>query len=84
MADRLRCLVVDDDPGDIVLLRRYLADVTEGTAEVLTFTEPEAALASLPSREVDLIFVDCMWATGRDSRSSARSKAPVAAAPSSC
>ncbi|MBC8402055.1 MAG: response regulator [Candidatus Marinimicrobia bacterium] len=53
-----RFLVIDDDPGDIELLRRHLEDISEGKAEITAFTEPVSALAELSYREFDLIFID--------------------------
>ncbi len=55
---RHRYIVIDDDPGDIEILRRHLEQISAGTAEVTEFREPESALAELQFRDVDLIFID--------------------------
>jgi len=54
---RRRYLVIDDDPGDLEILRRLLDEILAGKAEVATFTDVDAALSGLDST-VDLIFVD--------------------------
>ncbi len=54
---RHRYLVIDDDPGDIEILRRLLEGISAGAAEVTAFTDVDTALSELDST-VDLIFVD--------------------------
>ena len=63
-AARRTFLVVDDDPGDIEILRRHLDEIEEWEVELLGFTAPESALAELAGREVDLIFVDYFLGAG--------------------
>ncbi|MCP4601388.1 MAG: response regulator [Proteobacteria bacterium] len=57
-AYRPRYLVIDDNPDDIEILRRLLGDMSNGKAEVKTFTDAESALSNLGVREFDLIFLD--------------------------
>jgi len=51
-------LVIDDDAGDIEILRRFLEMSSDGNAELEAFTDPEIALLELGSKNYDLIFVD--------------------------
>ncbi len=55
---RHRYLVIDDDPGDIEILRRLLEDISAGEAELTSFTDVESALPELGSGSFDLIFID--------------------------
>lgn len=55
---RHRYLVIDDDPGDIEIVRRLLEDISAGEAEVTAFTDVESALPELSSKGFDLIFID--------------------------
>lgn len=51
-------LVIDDDAGDIALLRRIMDMAFDGNVDLEAFTDPEMALSDLGSKEYDLIFVD--------------------------
>ncbi len=53
-----RYLVIDDDPGDIEIVRRLLEDISAGEVEVTAFTDVESALPDLGSKGFDLIFID--------------------------
>ncbi len=55
---RHRYLVIDDDPGDIEIVRRLLEDISAGEVEVTAFTDVESALPDLGSKGFDLIFID--------------------------
>lgn len=54
---KLKCIIVDDEPAAIRLLERYVADVAFLDLQT-TFTKPLEALAYLESKSVDLIFLD--------------------------
>ena len=51
-------LVIDDDPGDVEILRRLLEDISAGDAEVTAFADVQSALPELGTRDYSLIFVD--------------------------
>ena len=40
-----RYVVIDDDPGDIELVQRLLADMSKGQAEMAAFTDVDMALS---------------------------------------
>ncbi len=73
---RHRYLVIDDDPGDIEIVRRLLEDISEGETEVTAFTDVESALPELNSKGFDLIFIDYFLGekTGLDAFESIRSQ----------
>ncbi len=53
--DKPIVLVLDDEPGIMLLCKRLL---TRAGFETLAFTEPRKAMAELESRKVDLLLVD--------------------------
>jgi len=48
--------VIDDDPGDIEILRRLLPEMSSGEVEVVAFTDVGSTLSELDSGDFDLIF----------------------------
>lgn len=59
MADKkITVLAIEDDPGDIHLLRRYLEDIPGWEVEFFAFTEPAEALAQLSQHAQDVILLD--------------------------
>lgn len=56
--NKLRILTIDDDEGDIEILRRVLDDVRDYKIELLAFTHWQQALDYINDPEPDLIFVD--------------------------
>jgi two-component system cell cycle response regulator len=57
-AKPLTILVIEDDPGDVELLRRYFEDVPEFAVTFVACPSTEAGRAELASRTVDVIFLD--------------------------
>ncbi len=57
-AKPLTILAIDDDPGDIEILRRYLKSVPEFHITLVACSHAEAGQAELRRRVVDVIFVD--------------------------
>ena len=55
---KLTVLVIDDDPGDVNMLQRYLQGIPGREIEVLCFTDSEAGRAELARGEADVIFLD--------------------------
>ena len=55
---RLLFLIIDDDPGDIELLRRNLETVPDLQAEIVSLSTSIKAQAILACRKVDLVFID--------------------------
>jgi signal transduction histidine kinase len=55
---KLTLLVIDDDPGDAVLLRRQLEDIPGWEAEVTVYQDPAEARSHLRNRAVDFVIVD--------------------------
>ncbi len=51
-------LVIDDDPGDIEILRRLLEEVMGWEMEFLAFSDAQAGCAEAMRCRVDLIFLD--------------------------
>ena len=59
MDDReLTLLVVDDDPGDVELLRRHLGMIAELKCTLLHAATPREGLARLEDEDVDAVFLD--------------------------
>jgi diguanylate cyclase (GGDEF)-like protein len=56
-------LAIDDDSGDMELLRRHLEDVPEFAVTLVACFSPEAARAELASRAVDVIILDYQLGT---------------------
>ncbi|MAG58386.1 MAG: hypothetical protein CMJ83_19025 [Planctomycetes bacterium] len=56
--DHLTILAVDDDAGDLNLLRRYVAEINEWDIEFIAAESAEAALLEASRRRVDLVFLD--------------------------
>jgi len=55
---KLTLLVIDDDPGDAVLLRRQLEEIPGWEAEVTVYQDPAEARRHLRKRAVDIIILD--------------------------
>jgi two-component system sensor histidine kinase/response regulator len=49
---------IEDDPGDIHLLRRWLEDIPGWEVNLLTFTQPAEGLAHLSQHKVDIVLLD--------------------------
>ena len=58
--NRIVVFVVDDDTGDIELLRRYLNDIPDWEIEYISFDDWAEAREELKRRAVDVIFLDYM------------------------
>ncbi len=56
--ERLTVLVIDDDPGDIEILRRMLADMPEWNAELTACHDAEQGKAQLTAATADITFID--------------------------
>ena len=56
--NRLTVLAVDDDPGDVDLLRRRLDDVQEWQVDFVAFADIESARAGLSGRKADVAIID--------------------------
>lgn len=57
---KMTIFIIDDDPGDITLLRRKLEEIETWEVELLTFSDTEAAQRELRHREPDVVFLDYM------------------------
>jgi len=57
-AKPLTILVIDDDPGDVELLRRYLERIPEFVITCVACTTAEEGQAALQHQAIDLIFLD--------------------------
>lgn len=57
-AKLLTILVIDDDPGDVELLRRYLERIPEFVITCVACTTAEEGQAALQHQAIDLIFLD--------------------------
>ena len=55
---KIRVLAIEDDPGDIHLVRRYLEDIPGWEVTFLAFTEPAEGLAQLSRHAPDIILLD--------------------------
>ncbi len=55
---RVTVLAIEDDPGDVQLLRRYLEDIPEWEVTLLAFTEPAEGLAQLVDHAPDIVLLD--------------------------
>ncbi|UCB51643.1 MAG: hybrid sensor histidine kinase/response regulator [Candidatus Zixiibacteriota bacterium] len=55
---KITVLAIEDDPGDIQLVRRYLEDIPGWEVEFLSFTEPAEGLAQLSRHAEDVILLD--------------------------
>jgi len=55
---KITVLAIEDDPGDIHLLRRCLEDIPGWEVKFLAFTEPADALAQLSRHAQDIILLD--------------------------
>ena len=60
---KLTVLAVDDFKGALESLRLYLSKIPRWEIEFLPFTEPEAGMAELARRDVDVTFLDYMLGT---------------------
>lgn len=54
----LKVVSVDDNPIDSKILERFLSRLTPGPLSFTSYEDPEAAVAALPTFEVDVIFLD--------------------------
>lgn len=54
----LTVLVIDDDPGDVELLRRHLEKIPDFIITLVVCTSAEAGQATLMHQSIDLIFLD--------------------------
>ena len=54
----LTVLVIDDDPGDVELLRRHLEKIPDFIITLVVCTSAEAGQVTLMHRSIDLIFLD--------------------------
>jgi signal transduction histidine kinase len=55
---KITVLIIEDDPGDIHLVRRCLEDIPDWQVKLLSFTEPAEGLAHLSQHEVDIVLLD--------------------------
>lgn len=55
---KVTVLLIEDDPGDIHLVRRCLEDIPAWEVEIFAFTEPAEALAQLSRHAQDIILLD--------------------------
>lgn len=55
---KITVLAIEDDPGDIHLVRRCLEDIPGWEVEFLPFTEPAEGLAQISRGEEDIILLD--------------------------
>jgi len=59
MNDRhLTVLAIDDDPGDVELLRRYMDDIPEMTITLKHANNAPAGLEDLKDSKIDVVFLD--------------------------
>ncbi len=58
LPEQLTILVVEDDPTDVVFLRRNLKLLTESRVDIVHVQKEEDVLATLNSRQFDLMFLD--------------------------
>jgi signal transduction histidine kinase len=55
---KITVLAIEDDPGDIHLVRRFLEDIPGWEVKFLPFTEPAEGLAQLSRQAEDIILLD--------------------------
>ena len=55
---KVTLLVIDDDPGDIEILRRLLEEIPGWKVRLYAFTDAEQGRAELARRDVDVVLVD--------------------------
>jgi signal transduction histidine kinase len=55
---KVTVLAIEDDPGDVQLLRRYLEDILGWEVKLLAFTEPAEGLAQLADHAPDIVLLD--------------------------
>jgi len=55
---KITVLAIEDDPGDIHLVRRYLEDIPGWEVTFLAFTQPAEGLAQLSHHAPDIILLD--------------------------
>ena len=55
--NRLRCMIVDDEPLAVKMLENFISR-TEGLELVASFNDPLMALESLDELDVELLFLD--------------------------
>ena len=55
---RITVLAIDDDPGDLKILRRHLEAIPEWETELVAFNDWETARPELRRRTVDVILLD--------------------------
>lgn len=56
--NKLTLLVIDDDPGDAILLQRQLEDIPGWDAEVIVHQDPLEARKRLRKQAVDIVILD--------------------------
>src|SRR5512133_3298339 len=81
MESKVRILLVEDNPGDVMLLRETLADVTSFFHEIDTAQTLEEACQQLHDKHFDILLLDLMLpdSRGLDTVAAARREAPEAA-----
>ena len=62
-AKKITVLAIDDDPGDIELLHRFLEEIPEWEIKFLDYTEPADGLAQLSHCAADIILLDYLLGT---------------------
>ncbi len=74
-----RLLLVEDNPGDVVLIEEHLADITDRQLSFEAASSLAAATALLASREFDGIILDLTLSdsTGIDTLAQIRQRAPL-------
>lgn len=55
-----RLVVIDDDQGDIELIRRYIEEISEWEADIYPVTSPEADSILSVCRDADVVLLDYM------------------------
>ncbi len=55
---KIRIVLIDDDPAEATLLKRYLDDMDDLFCELVAFDEPLEGLASIANRRPDIVFLD--------------------------
>ncbi|MEW6743336.1 MAG: ATP-binding protein [Planctomycetota bacterium] len=56
--DVLHVVALDDDPGDLELLRRFLEEIPDLRLDFEGFTRAEEVLAAVSTRDPDIVFLD--------------------------
>lgn len=55
---KTRIVLIDDDPAEATLLKRYLDDMEDVVCELEAFHSPLEGLASIANRRPDIVFLD--------------------------